>query len=109
MALEPAGDQLPVELAALALSLGARGERAWRGVAGRFPGSDSEGGAAGWERSIAQPYPHQLRMFTARATTSPIVTSDTIACAPISAFAVCVSGIVSVGLNAVALVSDTYR
>ncbi len=47
-------------------------------------------------------------MFTARATTSPIVTSDTNACAPISAFAVCVSGIVSVGLNAVALVNDTY-
>ena len=79
------------------------------GSSGAWLGTASEGAAAGWELSMPQPYPHQLRMFTARATTSPIVTSDTIACAPIRAFAFWVSGIVSVGLNAVALVSDTYR
>ena len=51
----------------------------------------------------------QDRMLTARATTSPTVTNDTSDCAPISHFAVGVSGIVSVGLNAVAFVSETYR
>ena len=49
------------------------------------------------------------RMFTARETISPIVTSETSDCAPITLFAIGVSGIVSVGENAVALVSETYR
>jgi len=49
------------------------------------------------------------RMFTARETTRPIVTSDTSDWAPMMLFAVGVSGNASVGLNAVALVSDTYR
>jgi hypothetical protein len=48
-------------------------------------------------------------MFTARETTSPMVTSDTIDCTPITSFAIGVSGIVSVGENAVAFVSDTYK
>ena len=48
-------------------------------------------------------------MFTARETISPIVTSDTIDCRPITLFAIALSGIVSVGENAVAFVSDTYR
>jgi hypothetical protein len=45
-------------------------------------------------------------MFTARATTRPTVTSATSDWAPMSHFADGVSGIVSVGLNAVAFVSD---
>jgi hypothetical protein len=49
------------------------------------------------------------RMFTARETINPIVTSDTSAWMPIVLFAIVLSGIVSVGENAVALVSDTYR
>jgi hypothetical protein len=46
-------------------------------------------------------------MFTARATTSPIVTSDTSDWIPMMLFAVGESGIVSVGLNARALVRET--
>ena len=49
------------------------------------------------------------RMLTARATTSPTVTSEARACALIIHLAVAVSGIVSVGLKAVAFVSETYR
>ena len=45
-------------------------------------------------------------MFTARATTKPIVTSAVSDCAAISDLAIGVSGIVSVGLNAVALVNE---
>ena len=48
-------------------------------------------------------------MLTARATISPIVTSETSDWTPMIVFAVGVSGIVSVGENAVAFVSDTYR
>ncbi len=48
-------------------------------------------------------------MFTARETISPIVTSETTDCRPMIVLAIGVSGIVSVGENAVALVSDTYR
>ena len=48
-------------------------------------------------------------MFTARETISPIVTSDTSDCTPITIFAIGLSGIVSVGENAIAFVSDTYR
>src|ERR1039458_3390916 len=47
-------------------------------------------------------------MLTARATTSPIVSSAVSACALISHLAVGVSGIVSVGLKAVALVNEVY-
>ena len=46
-------------------------------------------------------------MFTARATTRPIVTSETKDWTSIRSFAICVSGIASVGLNAVAFVNDT--
>ena len=48
-------------------------------------------------------------MFTARAMTSAAVTSDTAACSIIASFAHRDIGMVSVGLNAVALVNDTYR
>jgi len=48
-------------------------------------------------------------MFTARETTSPTVTTDTSDWMPITPFAISVSGIVSVGEKAVALVSETYR
>ncbi len=41
-------------------------------------------------------------MFTARATTSPTVTSAATDWTAITSFAIWVSGIVSVGLNAVA-------
>ena len=51
----------------------------------------------------------QPRMFTARANTSPTVASAATDCIPMTALAVCVSGMVSVGLNAVALVRDVYR
>lgn len=43
-------------------------------------------------------------MLTARATTSPTVTNATADCTIISSFAQRLSGIVSVGLKAVALV-----
>jgi len=49
-----------------------------------------------------------FRMFTARAITSAAVTRDTDACSIIASFAHRDIGIVSVGLNAVALVNDTY-
>ena len=58
---------------------------------------------------ISSAYHVAYSMFTARETINPIVTSDTVACTPITIFAILLSGIVSVGENAVALVSDTYR
>jgi hypothetical protein len=51
----------------------------------------------------------QPRMLTARATTSPSVTMAAVDWTAMSSFAVCVNGIVSVGLKAVALVRDVYR
>ena len=48
-------------------------------------------------------------MLTARETIRPIVTSETSDWMPMTLFAIGVSGIVSVGENAVALVSETYR
>ena len=48
----------------------------------------------------------QARMLIARATTSTTRTSDTAACTIIVAFAHRVSGMTSVGLNAVTLVND---
>ncbi len=50
-----------------------------------------------------------LRMFTARLNTSPTVISDASDCTSISILAHVVMGIVSVGLNAVALVNERYR
>ena len=46
-------------------------------------------------------------MLTARETISPIVTSETIDCRPMMLLAIGVSGIVSVGEKAAALVSET--
>jgi hypothetical protein len=46
-------------------------------------------------------------MLTARATTSSTVTDEMLASASIKPFAECVSGIVSVGLNAIELVKET--
>jgi hypothetical protein len=46
----------------------------------------------------------QVRMFTARAMTSPRIINEIRACAPIVNLAQCRSGMTSVGLNAVALV-----
>ena len=57
-------------------------------------------------RSGAAVLVYDARMFTARASTSPMVTSDDTDSIAMIAFAVCVSGIVSVGLNAFAFVSD---
>jgi hypothetical protein len=47
------------------------------------------------------------KMLTARETIRPIVTSETIDWAPITLLAMPLSGIVSVGEKAVALVSET--
>jgi hypothetical protein len=49
------------------------------------------------------------RMFTARETIRPIVTSETSDWIPMMLLAIGDSGIVSVGLNARALVSERYR
>ena len=57
-------------------------------------------------RSAAERY---LRMLTARATTRATATIETAAWAAMPIFAHRDSGIVSVGLNAVALVNDRYR
>ncbi len=48
-------------------------------------------------------------MFTARETINPIVTIETSDCRPITPLALVLRGIVSVGENAAAFVSDTYR
>ena len=61
------------------------------------------------EPSLARGLAHAQRMLTARETIRPIVTSETSDCRPITPLAFGVSGIVSVGENAVAFVSDTYR
>ena len=50
-----------------------------------------------------------LRMLTARATTRATVIRETADCSNMIIFAQRVSGIVSVGLKAVALVKETYR
>ena len=50
-----------------------------------------------------------LRMLTARATTRATVIRETADCSSMIIFAQRVSGIVSVGLKAVALVKETYR
>src|ERR1700693_4389422 len=51
----------------------------------------------------------QAKMLTAREMTKASVMSEASDCSAISSFAHPVSGIVSVGLNAVALVNDVYR
>jgi len=51
----------------------------------------------------------QFRMLTARETTTATVTREARDWNIISSFAQSVSGMVSVGLNAVALVNDVYR
>ena len=48
-------------------------------------------------------------MLTARAATSPTVSSETSDWSPISSFPRGVRGIVSVGLKAVEVISDTNR
>ena len=57
--------------------------------------------------------PHQitygLRMLMARAMTNATVARDTADCVSMAILAYLVIGIVSVGLNAVALVNDRYR
>ena len=50
---------------------------------------------------------HDPSTLTARAVTSTTITSETVDLSPMSSFAFSVSGIVSVGLNALALVSET--
>jgi hypothetical protein len=52
---------------------------------------------------------HYVRTLTARATTRPITTSDTVACTAIADLAHGTSGITSVGLNAVLLVNPRYK
>ena len=51
----------------------------------------------------------QCRMFTARATTSTMITIDSPDWSIISSFAGRESGITSVGLNAVPFVNEKYR
>src|SRR4051794_4558273 len=58
-------------------------------------------------RSGRRPGGTQPRRFTARATMTPVVTSAATPCTPIRALTRAVSGMVSVGLNAVWLVSET--
>ncbi len=85
------------------------GCRLRRGMAAGYAGgwlSAMPGDSCRLCRKMAAGY---ARMFTARETTRPIVTSETSAWMPIVHFAIEVSGIVSVGENAIALVSDTYR
>jgi hypothetical protein len=50
-----------------------------------------------------------VNAFTARATTRPDSASATLACTSIAYFARCVSGMTSVGLNAVAFVNPRRR
>ncbi len=73
---------------------------------------DSQRGACGVP-FIVQRWPAgdvgQLRMLTAREPTMAIVVSDTRPWADMIILALTVRGMVSVGLNAVELVSDTYR
>jgi len=66
------------------------------GEAGPAPGGRRDPGLSG-----------QLRMLTAREITRATVSSEASDCSIISSFAHGVSGMVSVGLNAVALVNET--
>jgi uncharacterized hydrophobic protein (TIGR00271 family) len=51
----------------------------------------------------------QVRTLTARATTSPMTTSETVDCTAMANFPQGTSGITSVGLNAVLLVNARYK
>ena len=51
----------------------------------------------------------QVKALTARARIRPTTMNETSACEPMATFAQCASGIVSVGLNALAVVNPTYR
>ncbi len=57
----------------------------------------------------AMPQSDNCKMLTARATTSATVTRDTADCRVIAIFDQRDSGMVSVGLKAVALVNARYR
>ena len=86
---------------------GARGKR------GRQIGADLADGELERRRPRSAVVADRLRiherMLTARATTSPTVTSEASDWPLISHLAMGVSGIVSVGLKAVAFVNETYR
>ena len=58
---------------------------------------------------VAAGHRSSRRMLTARAATSSNVRIERPDCTSISSFAQRVSGIVSVGLNALAFVNETYR
>ena len=64
-----------------------------------------------WLTASPAPFPNhrQLRMFTARAPSTAIVASEAIDCTPISIFVLVRRGSVSVGLNAVEFVNETYK
>jgi hypothetical protein len=59
------------------------------------------------ETELLAPHTLYARMFTARAATRRTVIAESVDSAAINALAGRVSGIASVGLNAVAFVSDT--
>ena len=69
--------------------------------------------AASWSSSrliasvTGQTLAHEPRTFTARAATRRIVTAEIADSSPMTSFARTVSGIVSVGLNAIEFVSET--
>ncbi len=86
------------------------------GVAPRRPSGPAAAAAAaasstrtGPSSAHFNPSSAHFKMFTARDTTRATVSSDARDCSIISSFAVADSGMVSVGLNAVALVNDVYR
>ncbi len=65
-----------------------------------------EGAPSGRIRPAGPGYEAQFRMLTARETTTATVTREASDCSIISSLAQAVSGMVSVGLKAVALVKD---
>ena len=73
---------------------------------GRRRRARDSGNVIGAELSGSSRGCHPVRTFTARASTIPIVTSEVSDCTSISIFAIGVSGIVSVGLKAEALVNE---
>ena len=76
------------------------------------PSTETDGCACWPERSMSNLYRRctdgcQCRILTARAMTRAAATREIAACSIMAIFALRVSGIVSVGLNAVALVNET--
>ncbi len=59
--------------------------------------------------SEGSPLRDYFRMFTARAITSPMITSELVAWTAMASFAHRASGMTSVGLNAVEFVNPRYR